>query len=531
MNSAAQSEMVPAGNAYADNAGRDISRENSVPWYERMETFVVSISVLSILAFMAWTLTSPDSMGKTMKAFFNFATHQFGWLYLATGIFFILFALWMAFGPYGHVKLGKDDEKPRFSFFSWFSMIFACGYGIGVVYWVAAEPLTFFSSPPWGIEGKSTEAAEIALTYAFFHWGWTPWAMYLAISAPIGYLMFRREEAPRFSTMLRPFIGRHAEGRPGQVLDAFLVMGTIFGIATSAGFGIMQLASGLHTIFGVSVNTMLYLIIAAVWFVIYTTSSITGIDKGIKILSNINIPLAITLMGMVLVIGPTVFIFDLGFNSFGMYVTQFFKMSFHTDPVAASGFPQGWTIFYWAWWIACAPATGMFIASISRGRTIKEVVLMHMAVAPVATWMWFATFGSTALHQQIKQGIDLVGQMKSGSGDIIFTVLNNMPMGTLMGIMFLVLVVLFLATTVDSFSYVCAQISTRKEYNPEVPPKPIRGLWAISIGLISVTLVLFGEGISGLQLSSIAASLLIIFVMIAICFAMVKMLKDYEVAK
>lgn len=507
------------------------TEETNLPWHKRMDRFVVGITVVVITLFFSWSLMDPERMGHSMKAVFNFATHQFGWLYLSTGVFFILFALWMAFGPYGHVKLGKDDEKPKYSFFSWFSMIFACGYGIGVVYWVAAEPLTFFATPPWGIDPKSTHAAEIALTYSFFHWGWTPWAMYLVISAPIGYLMFRKGEAPRFSTMLVPLMGRFAQGRFGQVLDSFLVMGTIFGIATSAGFGIMQLASGLNTLFGIPTSTMVYLIIAAIWFAIYTTSTVTGIDKGIKVLSNINIPLAMVLMALVLIVGPTVFIFDLGLNSFGLYVTNFFKMSFHTDPIASSGFPQGWTIFYWAWWIACAPATGMFIASISRGRTIKEVVVMHMAVAPVATWMWFATFGSTALHQQIKEGIDLVGAMKSGSGDIIFTVLGNLPFGSILGVMFLILVILFLATTVDSFSYVCAQIATRKECDPENPPKAIRALWAVSIGVISVTLVLFGKGITGLQLSSIAASLLIIFVMIAICFSMVTMLKKEETPK
>ena len=505
--------------------------EPPAAWFLRMDRFVVGMSMAAIVGFMAWTLMAPEAMSKAMKAFFNFATHQFGWLYLITGIFFCAFALWLAFGPFGHVKLGKDNEKPRFSFFSWFSMIFACGYGIGVVYWVAAEPLSFYSSPPFGIAPLSQQAGEIALAYTYFHWGWTPWAMYLAISAPIGYLMFRREEAPRFSTMLRPLIGTLADGRFGKTLDAFLVLGTIFGIATSAGFGIMQLASGLNHFFGLTVNAGLYLLIAGIWLVLYTASSISGIDKGIKILSNINIPLAIALMAMVLVLGPTLFICDLGFNSLGLYINNFFKFSFHTDPIAAGGFPQGWTIFYWAWWIACAPATGMFIASISRGRTIKEVVLVHMAVAPFATWMWFATFGSTALHQQIRQGVDLVGQMKSGSGDIIFAVLNNLPFGNLMGVMFLFLVLFFLATTVDSFAYVCAQISTRKSQGPEVPPKPIRALWAISIGVISVTLVLFGEGISGLQLSSIAASLLIIFVMIAICFAMVKLLKKHEVPR
>ncbi len=501
---------------------------SSGSFFERVDTFILKVSSVFILAFLAWALLDSDNMGESMKGIFHFVTNQLGAFYLFTGVFFVLFALWLGFGPYGNVKLGKDDEKPRFSYPSWFTMTFACGYGIGVVFWVAAEPLNFLASPPFGLEPMGQDAAEMALAYAFFHWGWTPWATYLAISAPLAYIMFRKGEAPKFSTMLRPYMGDRVDGTLGKIIDTFLILGTIFGIITSAGLGIKQLLGGLNFVFNIETTTTLTVGIALVWFCIYTFSTVSGLDKGIKVLSNINIPLTIVLMAIVFCIGPSRFILDYFSNSLGEYIVNFPKMSFWTDPVGKSGFPQGWTIFYWAWWIACAPATGLFIATTSRGRTIKEVVIMHMTVAPFATWAWFATIGGTAIFQQTVQGIDLVGMMKSGGGDIVYTVLANLPMGTVLTVLFMLLVILFLSTTLDSFSYVCAQVMTPEDKNPGTPHVLLRLFWSTTIGAISLILLLVGKGITGLQLSSIAASLPIILIMIAICFSMVKMLKTEE---
>ncbi|SDP25199.1 BCCT family transporter [Desulforhopalus singaporensis] len=497
-------------------------------FFDRVDMFILKFSCVFIVAFLGWALLDSDNMGDSMKTIFHFVTNQLGSFYLFTGVFFVLFAIWLGFGPYGNVKLGKEDEKPRFSYLSWFTMTFACGYGIGVVFWVAAEPLNFLASPPFGLEPMSKEATEIALSYAFFHWGWTPWAIYLAISAPLAYIMYRKGQPPKFSIMLRPYLGKKVDGPIGKTVDTFLILGTIFGIITSAGLGIKQLLGGLDFVFGIETSTTLTIGIALLWFCIYTFSTVSGLDKGIKVLSNINIPLTMILMLIVFLIGPSRFIMDYFSNSLGEYVYNFPKMSFWTDPVGKGGFPQGWTTFYWAWWIACAPATGLFIATTSRGRTIKEVVIMHMTVAPFATWAWFATIGGTAVFQQTVQGIDLVGAMKSGGGDIVYTVLANLPMGTTLTVMFMALVVLFLSTTLDSFSYVCAQVMTPVDKNPETPHVGLRLFWSTTIGGISLILLLVGKGITGLQLSSIAASLLIIFIMIAICFSMVKMLKEEE---
>lgn len=498
------------------------TKQTDQPWYQRIETPVVLSTLAVVFAFFSWAFVDTDGMGEVMNRAFKFATHQFGWLYLLVGFFLVLFAFWLAFGRYGDIKLGKAEDQPEYSYFSWFAMIFACGYGVGLVYWGAAEPLSIYKAPPFGVESGTPEAGVLSLAYAFFHWGWTPWAIYMAIGVPMAYFMHCQGAKPRFSQAFRPIMGAHADGWAGKVMDAFLVIGVIGGVTTATGLGIMQLASGLNSLFGVPETKVVYILIAAVWVSIFTFSAVSGIDKGIKVLSNINIPLAMVLMLFVFFVGPSIFQINIGMDAFGLYLTNFFKMSFWTDSVSKGGFPQGWTIFYWAWWIASAPATGLFVANISKGRTIREMVLVHMLVAPVATWLWFATFGGTALYQELVAKTGLVASMaETGTSGVVFTMLGQLPMGSLMATAFLVLVVIFLATTVDSYSYVCAQVSTRSDANPELPPKGIRALWAIVIGLLGTTLVMVGKGISGLQLSSIVASLLIIFIMVGMCVSMV----------
>ena len=497
-------------------------QETDTPWHQRIETSVVISTLAVVFAFFTWAFTDTDGMGETMKTAFNVATHQFGWLYLLVGFSLVIFAFWLAFGRYGEIKLGNPDDTPEYSYFSWFSMIFACGYGVGLVYWGAAEPLSIFKAPPFGLETGTPEAAVLSVAYAFFHWGWTPWAIYMAIGVPMAYFIHCKGASPRFSSALAPIMGKHAKGVGGKIVDSFLVIGVIGGVTTATGLGIMQLASGLHSLFGIPQTTLVYILIAVVWISIFTFSAVSGIDKGIKYLSNINIPLAMILMLFVFVAGPTIFQINIGMDAFGLYLTNFFKMSFWTDSIANGGFPQGWTIFYWAWWIASAPSTGLFVANISRGRTIREMVLVHMMVAPVATWLWFSAFGGTAIYQELMAKTGLLASMaETGTGGVVFTMLEKLPFGSIMATAFLILVVIFLATTVDSYSYVCAQVSTKEDQNPSLPPKAIRALWAITIGALGITLVMVGKGISGLQLSSIVASLLIIFIMVGMCVCMV----------
>ncbi len=502
--------------------------ERNKSWFDKADKLVMFSALVILLSFIAWALINPDGMFAVIGVVFSTLTGGFGWAYLFAGAIFLVFSLWLAFGPFGDVKLGKPDEKPKYSFFSWFAMIIACGYGVGLVYWCVAEPLSFYQSPSFGAEPFTPQAAERALSQAFFHWGWIPWAIYMTVAAPAGYFMYRKGQPPHFSTFMRPLFGDKVESKGFRILDGFLVYGVIGGVTTATGLGILQLAGGLNSIFGIPDNNMTYIIIALFWAALFTASAVSGIDKGIKLLSNINIPLCIAICVIVFIIGPTGFILNTTSSSFGDMVSNFAKMTFWTDSVAQGGFPQGWTIFYWAWWIASAPSTGLFVASISRGRTFKEIVLVHLCVAPIATWLWYGTFGSTALHMEIFDKAGLVESMNAnGTGSTVFSVLERLPMGTLLSALFLVLVFVFLATTVDSYSYVCAQVTTKKDSDPLLPPKMIRGLWAVSIAALALTLVLIARGqITGLQTSSLVASIVITVVMVLMMISMIKSLYE-----
>lgn len=499
-------------------------------WIKKIDPYVAVPALVVLLSLIGWAIISPEGMAGSVGVMFSFITQGFGWAYLMLGVVFLFFCLWLAFGPYRNVKLGKDTDKPEHSFFSWFSMIIACGYGVGLVFWCVAEPLSFLQNPPMGIEASTAEAGVRALGQAFFHWGWMPWAIYMVVGVTMGYFMFRKGIPPFFSRVLEPLFGDRCKTKGFRVLDGFLVYGVIGGVTTATGLGIMQLAAGLSSLFGLQINNLTYIIIAVAWATVFTASAVSGIDKGIKILSNINIPLCIVLCIVVFLLGPTAFILNTTSSALGDMLGTFFPMALWTDSIGQSGFPQDWTIFYWAWWIASAPSTGLFVANISKGRTLKEVVLVHLGAAPIATWLWFGTFGATAIFKEFFENAALVASMNEmGTETAVFNMLAQMPFGQILAFAFLILIFLFLATTVDSYAFVCAQVSTKIDEKPLMPSKPLRALWAISIAALALTMILIGKGqIKSLQLSSILASIVVLVVMVLMMISMIKSLKQEE---
>lgn len=502
-------------------------------WYRRTDRAVFCISASIIVAFIVWATFAGENMGAVMGRLFVFSTNQFGPYYLLIGLFLFVFCVYLAFSKYGNVRLGGDDEKPKFGFWSWFFMLFATGYGVGLVFWGAAEPLSFLADPPFGYAPGSSQANNIALSYAFFHWGWTPWAMYAGLTIPLAYFSFRKGAAPFFSSCLVPIFGeKRIQGMPGKVLDSIMLFGAIGGISTSLGLGIMQLAGGMENVFGIPQTGLVFIVIAALWAGLFTWSAVSGIDRGIKVLSNLNVPLAIFIMAFVFLASAPFFSINLGTNALGMYIDSFFRMSLNTDPIDRGGFPQNWTVFYWAWWFSAAPATALFVARISSGRTIRQVILTMMGAAPLATWLWFTSMGGAAFDLQFNRGVDLLGFMSEmGPAAIVFEMLGYLPLGSVIAVLFLVLIILFLATTADSFSYVCAQISTKKDCDPLNPAKGLRAFWAVMIVATALLLLLYGEGITALQTASIITALLVAAVSVLLCIAMLKSLKAEAAGK
>ena len=508
----------------------------NISWYGKSDKVVLFTALIILLSIIGSVLFAPTVMLPHIKDIFSFLTGTFGWAYLLVGFICLVFSVWLALGPFGSVKLGADDEKPQYSFFTWFSMIVACGYGVGLVFWCVAEPLTFFSSAgidatePLSAEAKKAlaQAAEKALAQSFFHWGWVPWAIYMSVAAPAGYFMFRKKEVPHFSSFLRPLFGNVVESKGFRVVDGFLVYGVVAGVTTATGLGILQLAGGLHTVFGIPENIYTYLVIGGCWALLFTASVVSGIDRGIKWLSNINIPLCIGICIVAFLIGPSSFILNTTLSSVGEMIQSLPHMIFWTDSFSTTKFPQDWTIFYWAWWIASAPSTGLFVAAISRGRTFKEIVLVHLIAAPIATWLWYGTFGATAIHMEMNTGANLVASMKeNGPGSTVFSLLEHFPLSDLFSVLFLILVFIFLATTVNAYAYVCAQVTTKREHDPLVPPKQTRAMWAVLIAITAVSLVIVASGeITGLQTSSALGSIVIALVMLLMIVAMIKSLYE-----
>lgn len=499
-------------------------------WFKRVDVAVLAFSSVAVIAFILWALLAAENMGIVMSAMFVFFTNQFGSYYLYAGLFLLVVCVWLAFSRYGDVKLGPADEPPAYSFFSWFSMLFVAGYGVGLVFWGAAEPLSFVSFPPFGYAPGSPQANDVAMSYAFFHWGWTPWAIYAMLALPVCYFIYKKNSHPSFSHSLLPILGeKRVEGLAGKFLDSVMIFGTIGGISTSLGLGILQLSGGLNRVFGIPQTNTLFMIIAAAWIGLFTWSAISGVDKGIKVLSLINVPLAIFIMVFVFLFAAPAFSINLMTDALSMYLHNFFRMSLNTDPISGGGFPQGWTVFYWAWWFSAAPATALFVARISKGRTLREVILGMLGTAPIATWLWFMSMGGAAFDLQFNRGIDLVGFMgEHGTESIVFEMLSHLPFGQIIAVLFLILIIFFLATTADSFSYVCAQISTKKGADPLNPSKHLRAYWAVLIGTTALLLLLYGEGITALQTASIITSVLVVAVQVLLVIALIITLKkDY----
>ncbi|MDR2386159.1 MAG: BCCT family transporter [Deltaproteobacteria bacterium] len=497
--------------------------------FDRLDklTTIVAFGVTGL--FFLWGLSFGESLGSLMQGTLNLMTHSFGWVLLFFGIALTGMSIWLAFGPYSHIKIGPDDSKPEFSTFSWFAMLFAAAYGVGLTYWGAAEPLSFYVSPPIGLPPESTSSAEMGMAWAFSHWGIVPWAIFLCYTVAIGYFVYRKGRPLRYSSALPDSLRLAWGGKVAKIVDGLMVAAMVLSVMTAIGFGVKQLAAGLGNQFGVQVSVALYLIIALVWILIYSWSAVSGIYKGIRVLSGLNIHLAIILLIFVFIFGPTTFITNIFTSSMGDYLDRFFKMSLWTDPIEQGGFPQGWTIFYWAWWTACIPAISAFATRVSYGRTFRELVMAFMILATISTWLWFGTFGGTALWMEIKGGVDIVAAMKAGGTDVVvYKLLNNLPLAFLTIPLFIILVVIFLSTTADSISYNCATICTGEKGDSQNPSKPLRAVWAVILGSGAITLIIQGEGISAIQMSSVAASSYCVIIYVIAMWYLVDDLKKNE---
>ena len=476
---------------------------------------VFRISFLLIVLLAAGASLAPARFGEGVDWLLGGMLANTGWLYLLVVFATLVFMLYLAFSSIGELRIGGEDAEPQFSVASWLAMLFAAGMGIGLVFWGAAEPLSHYFNPPEGLAPASMPAARASMRYAFFHWGLHPWAIYALIGLAMAWFQYNRRGRGKLSDLLQPVLGRHHRGWIGRCVDIAAVVATAIGVATTLGFGALQIVAGLGTVFGVPPGTTAQLAVIAIAFVLYMLSSLSGVDRGIKWLSSFNLVLAGVLLLAVLMLGPTAFLFDVFTNALGGYLDQLVGMSLRMSPFSGSEWVGDWTIFYWAWWISWAPFVGTFIARVSYGRSIREFVAGTVLAPSLLGFVWFAVFGGSALWQQLFV-TDLQPVLESGYQNVLFALFEQLPGSTLLSATAVALLMIFFVTSADSAVLVLASMSSDEAGDP---PALRKIAWGIAIAVVAAALLLAG-GLDALQglvtVSALPFALLMLLVILSL---------------
>ncbi|OBK75889.1 BCCT family transporter [Mycobacterium sp. 1164985.4] len=495
------------------------ARSRGVDW------IVFGITAVIAIGFLTWGFISTSSLASASDSALTWVMNNTGWLFVLTASGFVVFVLWLALGRFGAIPLGRDDEQPEFHGVSWVAMMFSAGMGIGLMFFGVAEPLSHFATPPPGTgPAGNPEAVQTAMATTLFHWSLHPWAIYAVVGLAISYGVYRKGRLQLISAAFEPLLGNRARGPLGKVIDMLAIFATLFGSAASLGLGALQIRSGLQIVGGIGEtgNTILVVIIT-VLTVAFVLSAVSGVARGIQWLSNINMVLALVLALFVFVVGPTVFILNLLPTSLGSYVADLAMMSARTGAEGSdvNEWLQTWTIFYWAWWVSWTPFVGMFIARISRGRTIRQFVTGVLLVPSLVSLVWFAVFGGSAIREQ-QEGVDLAGEDSIEAQ--LFGLLDQYPIATIASVLVMVLVAIFFVSGADAASVVMGSLSERGTI------KPGRGtviFWGVATGAVAAVMLLVGgeDALNGLQTITILAALPFVVVMVGLAVGLVKDLR------
>ncbi|MEX2487651.1 MAG: BCCT family transporter [Nitriliruptoraceae bacterium] len=483
---------------------------------------VFPVSAGLIVLFVTYGAVATESAGAALNAVFNFVISTFGWFFIASVAFLLIFCLWLAIGRHADVKLGPDDSEPDYSYLTWFSMLFAAGMGIGLVFWGVEEPVSHFAiDPPQRIGEQiaagSQEAASEAMLLTFHHWGLGPWAVYAVLGLSLAYFGYRHGLPMTVRSALYPLIGERYKGWLGNLVDILAILGTMFGIATSLGLGVAQINSGLNRLFDIPVSSGTQIILIALITVAATASVMSGLDKGIKRLSQTNMILAAILLGFVALAGPTLVLLTAYFENIGNYVFQTIPLLGWGGSYGGDGWAGAWTIFYWAWWISWSPFVGMFIARISRGRTIREFIGGVLFVPTLVSFLWFTVMGNTALHLEL-EGIATISETVDYAGSGMFGLLEALPASALMSVLAIIVVTVFFVTSSDSGSFVIDMIASGGQLDP---PKGLRLFWALSEGVVAAVLLSAG-GLGAFQAGSVATGLPFAVVLVVVAWGVAR---------
>ena len=482
---------------------------------------VFYITIALIVLAVGYGVLAPESFAEQTGKIQSWVAAGFGWYYLMLLSGLVLICLFLIVSPFGNIKLGKDTDEPEFSTISWIAMLFSAGMGIGLVFYGAAEPLSHYAVMSYTADLNTAAAFKEGLRESFFHWGIHVWAMYGFVALSLAFFQFRKGEPGLISSTLKPIFGDKMNGPWGVLVDVLAVFATAFGVATTLGFGAVQINAGLNYLFGVSIGTQSQFVIILVVTVLFIASAWSGLSKGIKYLSNLNLILAVALLIFVVVLGPTLLIFNMYSDSLGGYFANFIKMSFSTSPLNPENreWLDAWTIFYWAWWISWAPFVSMFIARVSKGRTIREFLIGVLIAPTILCTFWFTAFGTTAIEAQ-KSGVANLADKATEL--VVFELFNTLPWGVFISIIAIILIGSFFITSADSATFVLGMQST---YGSLTPPNNIKIIWGVLQSTIALIL-LSVNGLTALQNTIIIAALPFSFVILLMIFALMKALNE-----
>ena len=488
------------------------------PVRQRILPQVFIPTAASVLALLAFSIAAPELATRWFTAAKTWAANDAGWFTMLAVAGFLIFVISLAFSRYGQLKLGPDHSQPDYSYASWFAMLFAAGMGIGLMFFGVAEPIMHYATPPVGTP-ESTAAARQAMRITFFHWGIHAWAIYAVVALALAYFAYRHNLPLRIRSALYPLIGNRIHGPIGHAVDTFAALGTIFGLATSLGLGVMQINAGLNYLFGLEVSTVVQMGLIVLITLLATGSVVAGLDSGVRRLSELNMVLAVMLLAFVLVCGPTAHLMQTLVQNTGMYVSQLFSMTFNLYAYEPTGWLGGWTLFYWGWWIAWSPFVGMFIARISRGRSVREFVVGVLLVPLGFTFLWMTIYGNTALYMVRVEGLEeLVQTVSTDSSTALFAFFEHLPLTLLTSSLAVLLVALFFVTSADSGALVIDMLTSKGE---EESPLWQRIFWTMLVGGLAIALLMTG-GLESLQAATIASALPFTVVMILMCWGLLK---------
>ncbi|WP_313596551.1 BCCT family transporter [Psychrobacter sanguinis] len=485
--------------------------------FPRVNKPVFIASVVLILGFIVFGALFQEMANAVFGEMQSFITHRFGWFFILVMNAAVLVCLYLIFSKYGDIRLGHQTEAPQYSLPSWIGMLFSAGIGIGIMYWGTAEPVYHFMAPPLG-EKETVEAAKQAMNISFLHYGIHAWAIYAVVALSLAYFHFRRGLPLAIRSALYPILGKRVNGRWGHTVDTLAVFGTMFGVVTTLGLGVLQINSGLEGLFALPNNITIQIILIALITLLACGSLMLGLDKGIKRLSDLNIFLTFVLLTFAFLLGPTQYIMDSFVENIGNYVQNIVQLAFWNEAYSKTDWQSSWTIFYWAWWVSWSPFVGVFIARISRGRTIREFLLGVLFVPMTILFFWFTTFGGVAVNMELMGNPGFIEVVQNDYGNAIFKLMEFYPFTQATTLLIVIMIVLWFVTSSDSASFVIDMLTSGGDTNP---PKIQRLFWALTQGVVAAILLAAG-GLGALQAAAIVAGFPFAVVVVVMMYSLMR---------